>query len=1102
MKLAHSDKSILLALLPIAGLLTLVGLLVVDGLCHLSQVHILQPMPAYPCKLQAQADAVRWRLTVRSQLQASLIRDGNCLRIEVHSPFPHGSYIQCLRHGVAFQPGATYTLHFRARTTQPRHILAGVEWSFAEQDLSRDNKAEQKEWLGIEWRTYALTFVAQKGYGTASFTLGRLPGIIEVADIAIEAGRPEALRTLGWLLQDHLFLLPLTVLACFGPIYCVRRQLNRFDARAAMLGLGVIITAGEYLVWRTKTLHDADMVTALPLFAAELLGIVYTLGLQYTVWPRKNMLTSSAAAFHSPPIYVLIPTVNEDETVLEPTLRGALAMRESFLAIYPDVNVTVALCNDGRVANVAGWQETEALVQRLGLVCITRETPGGAKAGNIEMARQQLGATGKALLAIFDADQVPADNFLLRTVPFFADPSVGWVQTPQWYRNRENPIARWADEQQALFYGAICQGKSALNAACICGTNVVIRAEALDSIGGLPQDSVTEDTAASLRLHPSWRGLYLPERLAEGLGPVDMAGYLAQQRRWATGMLEILFRSGAGAIWGVRSGLRPAQRIQYLLSCSHYLSGLRDIIVFSAPIIFLLTGGRAPVHGADITGLIWHFVPFFSLSLLSLENAARVSGSSRSFLSLLRTTALGFGAFPVYLRSLWTATTGQRITFTVTPKRVRAAHGTTKLLLPQIVVFLLGVAALLAGLKSLLHASLLTDPLPVILSCVWVSYNLMLLSGFFLVALRTRRFARSAVPQAPDLGHPLEARRSTANNYNMYRGIIAATVALIAVVVGCRYSASASHKENLPILRVGTGAMPSPLQRWNLYADSHSTAAVWWRENRLEYPAQAEVLRRMSQIPTAFWLTDADPTAKQASELTAYVSNASYAGHLPVVVLYAIVGRDEGGYSRGGANSAAVYRRLVVWLDRTLGKVPITLIIEPDALAYLPGLNQPAREEREALLSYAVTLLSRGLNRFTYLDAGHAGWLSAQTTADLLRQCGVGKARGFSLNISNYRTVNESVVYASEITRRLGGTKAAVIDTSRCGNGPASDSTWCNPPGRALGPEPTTRTTFPVDALLWIKRPWESDGTVNGAPSAGNLHLSYALELARNAGWR
>ena len=80
----------------------------------------------------------------------------------------------------------------------------------------------------------------------------------------------------------------------------------------------------------------------------------------------------------------------------------------------------------------------------------------------------------------------------------------------------------------------------------------------------------------------------------------------------------------------------------------------------------------------------------------------------------------------------------------------------------------------------------------------------------------------------------------------------------------------------------------------------------------------------------------------------------------------------------------------------------------------------------------------------------------------------------------------------------LGGSHY-VIDTSRNGNGPAADAplNWCNPAGRALGTRPTTVGLAPrVDALLWIKRPGESDGSCRpGEPTSGWWYADYAVEL-------
>ena len=208
--------------------------------------------------------------------------------------------------------------------------------------------------------------------------------------------------------------------------------------------------------------------------------------------------------------------------------------------------------------------------------------------------------TRDALLVIFDADQVAKPDFLLKTIPPFRDPKMGWVQTGQYYANLDNPVSRWADDQQSMFYNLLCPGKEALNAAFICGTNVVIRAAALDEIGGLPQDSVTEDFKASIALHSSWRSIYLKDVLATGLGPLDVPSYLKQQGHWALGTLGV-FRAHWREIFLPRKhGLRLGQRVQYFFACTHYLCGLRDLIYLISPILFIFTGIPA-VRGSTLT---------------------------------------------------------------------------------------------------------------------------------------------------------------------------------------------------------------------------------------------------------------------------------------------------------------------------------------------------------------------------------------------------------------------------------------------------------------------------------------------------------------------
>jgi endoglucanase len=195
-----------------------------------------------------------------------------------------------------------------------------------------------------------------------------------------------------------------------------------------------------------------------------------------------------------------------------------------------------------------------------------------------------------------------------------------------------------------------------------------------------------------------------------------------------------------------------------------------------------------------------------------------------------------------------------------------------------------------------------------------------------------------------------------------------------------------------------------------------------------------------------------------------------------------------------------VYRAWIDDLAAGIGAGPAAVVLEPDALPALDCLSEDAREQRSALLAYAASRLSRRDGVAVYIDAGNPSWIAPAEMARRLRAAGVARARGFALNVSSFHTTARARAYGKAISRRAGNAPF-VIDTSRNGAGPAPGDAWCNPPGRALGQAPTGDTGDPlVDALLWIKRPGESDGACNGGPPAGTWWPDEALRLARAAG--
>ncbi|CAM5339394.1 glucanase [Streptomyces spiroverticillatus] len=266
-------------------------------------------------------------------------------------------------------------------------------------------------------------------------------------------------------------------------------------------------------------------------------------------------------------------------------------------------------------------------------------------------------------------------------------------------------------------------------------------------------------------------------------------------------------------------------------------------------------------------------------------------------------------------------------------------------------------------------------------------------------------------------------------------------------------------------------------------------------------PAKKELIKKIAQQPAGEWLIPEN--AKEQAK--GFTEAAAQADREAILVLYNIPHRDCGQYSGGGAADGNAYRKFVKQVAEGIGDRPATVILEPDAVLHMVDTCTPEQfhEERYDLLKGAIKTLKKQPKTKVYLDAGNAGWGKPDQIFEPLKWSGIDQADGFSVNVSNYYSTEASKKYGKELSAKVGN-KPFVIDTSRNGNGPytkgKAEERWCNPPGRALGEAPTTETGDPqVHALLWIKRPGESDGTCKGGPEAGRWYADYALGLAKNA---
>lgn len=323
-------------------------------------------------------------------------------------------------------------------------------------------------------------------------------------------------------------------------------------------------------------------------------------------------------------------------------------------------------------------------------------------------------------------------------------------------------------------------------------------------------------------------------------------------------------------------------------------------------------------------------------------------------------------------------------------------------------------------------------------------------------------------------------------------------VASVLVAVGCAgqpTSGPAPRTVTSEVRFVGDG-ISNPLAEMPFYVDPTTSAAI---AASRAVPRKPE-LDLIAGTPQAWWVDQQTPIDQVAEAAHRYMSAAAAAHSMPIVAVYGIPARDCGGFAAGGLASGDQYRRWIAELARGLGTSPVAIIVEPDGLTSADCLAPPQRQERMELLRFAVETLAGNPSAAVYIDGGHSRWLSPEELAGRLNAVGIDKARGFSLNVSNFFTTAEEANYAEQVSQLTNGSHY-VIDTSRNGNGPAPDEplNWCNPPGRALGQAPTPDTGYEhADAYLWIKHPGESDGECDrGDPHSGTFMVAYAVDLVR-----
>lgn len=438
--------------------------------------------------------------------------------------------------------------------------------------------------------------------------------------------------------------------------------------------------------------------------------VILFLGYFQTIWPlRRAPVALPENPADWPDIDVLIPTYNEPLDVVRYTALGALNMD------WPVDKLHVYILDDGR------RKEFEQFAFEAGIGYRTRPDNTYHKAGNINTALETMSSP---LVAVFDSDHVPTRSFLQMTVGWFLrDPKLAVMQTPHHFYSPD-PFERNLQQfhlipnEGELFYGVVQDGNDFWNASFFCGSCAVLRRAALDEIGGIAKETVTEDAHTSLRMQMAgWNTAYINIPQAAGLATERLSAHVGQRIRWARGMIQVLRMENPL----FAPGLKFPQRLCYFNAVGHFLYAVPRLIFLTAPLIYLL------LNHTNIPGY-WAAILAYALPHLTLSNVtnSRIQGEHRhSFWNEIYETVLA----PYILLPTMMALISPRLgRFNVTAKGgvVKRTFFDSRIAQPFLVMLLFNIAGLIVAIPRFFIWDT-TRRGTVLMNVMWCCFNVVIL---------------------------------------------------------------------------------------------------------------------------------------------------------------------------------------------------------------------------------------------------------------------------------------------------------------------------------------------------------------------------------------
>ena len=332
------------------------------------------------------------------------------------------------------------------------------------------------------------------------------------------------------------------------------------------------------------------------------------LSLVWSYWRGKKLRKGLVLHSLSPASLVCLQLPIYNERYVVERLIDAVCAFE-----YPKELLEIQVLDDSTDETIALIAQRVSYYQSLGFSIshIRRPHRQGFKAGALAYG---LTLTKAEFIAIFDADFIPAPDFLQKTLPHFSSSSVGVVQTRWGHLNESYSLLTQLQAFGLDGHFVVEQGGRNADGHFINfnGTAGVWRASCITDAGGWSSDTLTEDLDLSYRAQlRGWRFVYLEKIESPAELPATMPAFKSQQYRWMKGAAECARKN----LWKVfkNQTLRLSTKIH---AAFHLLNSGVFIAVFVMAILSipaLLITHESPRYHA-VLGIF----QFFQLSVLIL----------------------------------------------------------------------------------------------------------------------------------------------------------------------------------------------------------------------------------------------------------------------------------------------------------------------------------------------------------------------------------------------------------------------------------------------------------------------------------------------------